>query len=115
MIDVEEMVFQKYPKLRKNKIVRAAISKFSDSIVHQNEINEFIEKNSHISGFEFIDDVLDYFNFHFSVSDKELENIPESGRVVIIANHPLGSLDSLALIKLIGKIRKDIKIVANDC
>ena len=57
---------------------------------------------------------MDYFNFHFKVLDNEIENIPVNSRVVIIANHPLGSLDSLALIKLISRVRKDIKIVAND-
>lgn len=114
MIDVEKLILEKYPKLKNNKIVNTAISKFADSIVHQDEINAFIEKNMHLGSLEFIDETLDYFNFQFKVSDKEVENIPSTGRVVIIANHPLGTLDSFALIKLISKIRKDIKIVAND-
>jgi putative hemolysin len=41
-------------------------------------------------------------------------NIPSSGRVVIVANPPLGALDGLALLKLIGEIRRDVRIVAND-
>lgn len=114
MINVEELVLKKYPKLKNNKIVKNAISKFSDSIIHQNEINEFVNKNDHLGSYEFIDDVLDYFNFNFTVLDKEIENIPSSGRVVIVANHPLGALDSFALIKLVSRVRKDIKIVAND-
>ena len=42
-----------------------------------------------------------------------MDNIPAYGRVVIIANHPLGALDAMALIHLLGNVRKDIKIVAN--
>lgn len=114
MINVEKMITKKYPKLKNNKIVQAAISKFSDSIVHQNEINDFFDKNTHLGALELVDDALEYFNFNFKVSDKEIENIPSTGRVVIIANHPLGMLDSLALIKLVSRVRKDIKIVAND-
>jgi len=114
MIDVEKMIRSKYPKLKNNKIINGAISKFSDAIVHQDEINSFIQENKHLGAFEFIDEVLEYFNFDFSLKDKEIENIPASGRVVIIANHPLGGLDALALIKLLGKVRKDIKVVAND-
>jgi len=114
MIDVEKMITDKYPKLKKNKIIKGAISKFADSIVHQEEINSFMEKNAHLGSFEFIDEVLEYFNFDFSVSDKDRENIPSSGRVVIIANHPLGGLDAFALLKLLSKVRKDIKVVAND-
>jgi putative hemolysin len=114
MIDVEKMIRTKYPKLKNNKIINGAITKFSDAVVHQNEINNFILKHKHLGAFEFIDEVLEYFNFDFSVKDKDIENIPASGRVVIIANHPLGGLDALALMKLLGKIRKDIKVVAND-
>jgi putative hemolysin len=33
--------------------------------------------------------------------------------VVIIANHPIGSLDGLALLKCIREIRSDVKVVAN--
>ncbi|WP_372999523.1 lysophospholipid acyltransferase family protein [Sulfurimonas sp.] len=114
MINVEKMITDKYPKFKNSKILKSTITKFSDSIVHQDEINEFVQKNAHLGSFEFIDNVLEYFDFNFLVSDKDIENIPSSGRVVIIANHPLGALDAFALIKLISRVRKDIKIIAND-
>ena len=114
MINIEKMITEKYPKLQNNKIIQSALSKFADSLVHQEEINNFLKKNSHLGSFEFIDEVLEYFNFNYLVSDTDVENIPSSGRVVIIANHPLGSLDAFSLIKLIGKTRKDVKIIAND-
>ncbi|ADN09920.1 GNAT family N-acyltransferase [Sulfurimonas autotrophica] len=114
MIDVEKMITKKYPKLKNSKVIKGAISKFADSVVHEAKINKFIQKNKHLGSFEFIDEVLQHLNFNFLVSDKDIQNIPSSGRVVIIANHPLGSLDALALIKLISNVRKDIKVVAND-
>jgi putative hemolysin len=114
MIDVEKEIFSKYPKLKENKIINTSLSKFAKSIIHQESINNFLKHNSHLKGFEFIDAVLEYFNFDFVTSENELENIPSSGRAVIVANHPLGSLDALVLLKIIGKIRDDVKIVAND-
>ena len=114
MIDIQKMISKKYPKLKKNKIVQSAISKFASSMVHQEEINSFLEKHAHLGSFEFIDEVLEHFNFNYLLNDKDLENIPSSGRVVIIANHPLGGLDAFALIKLISCVRKDIKVVASD-
>lgn len=114
MINISKEIFFKYPKLKNNKIIKGALSKFAESIIHQDDINMFTEKNSHLIGFEFVDAVLEYFNFGYITSDKTIENIPQSGRVVIISNHPLGSLDALVLLKLIGKIRKDVKIIAND-
>ncbi|MEA1891870.1 MAG: lysophospholipid acyltransferase family protein [Campylobacterota bacterium] len=114
MIDVEKMIRKKYPKLKNNKIIQGAISIFADSIIHQDEINNFLEKNSHLGSYEFIDEILEYFNFNYVVNDKDIENIPASGRVVIIANHPLGALDAFALIKLLSRVRKDVKIIASD-
>ncbi|MDH4944501.1 GNAT family N-acyltransferase [Sulfurimonas sp. C5] len=114
MIDIEQTLLNKYPRLKNSKLIKSAVSKFADSVIHQDEINKFMEKNVHLGSYEFIDEVLEYFNFNFYVNDKEIENIPATGRVVIIANHPLGALDALSLIKLVSKVRKDIKVVAND-
>ena len=114
MLDVEKMIQKKYPKLQNNKIIKGAISKFSDAIVHETDINNFLEKNAHLGAFEFIENALDDLEFGYTISDKYIENIPSSGKVVIIANHPLGALDALCLIKLISSVRKDIKVVAND-
>ncbi|WP_304545598.1 lysophospholipid acyltransferase family protein [Sulfurimonas microaerophilic] len=114
MLNVEQTILKKYPKLKNSKLLKSAVTKFADSIVHQDEINKFMKKNTHLGSYEFIDEVLEYFNFNFFVNDNEIENIPSSGRVVIIANHPLGALDALSLIKLVSKVRKDIKVIAND-
>ncbi|MDQ7069102.1 MAG: GNAT family N-acyltransferase [Sulfurimonas sp.] len=114
MLDIEKMIVKKYPKFKESKILNAALSKFADSVVHQDEINNFVEANAHLGSLEFTESVLEYLNFNYTVSDKNLENIPSVGRVVIIANHPLGGLDAFALIKLISRVRKDIKIVANE-
>ena len=61
----------------------------------------------------FVEQALGALDFDYRVSEAELENIPASGRVIIVANHPIGSLDGLALLRLLGRIRPDVKIVAN--
>lgn len=114
MIDVEKMIQKKYPKLQNNKIIKGAISKFADAIIHESYINDFLHENAHLGALEFVENALDDLQFGYTISDKYIENIPSSGRVVIIANHPLGALDALTLIKLISSVRKDIKVVAND-
>jgi putative hemolysin len=83
-------------------------------MIHEDDINNFLRANKENRDYEFIDAVLDYFNFDYSVSSRCKQNIPSSGKVVIIANHPLGSLDALTLIKMVSEVRKDIKVVAND-
>ncbi|MFY9073691.1 lysophospholipid acyltransferase family protein [Malaciobacter mytili] len=115
MINVEEEIIKKFPKIKeKGNFLSKSILNIAKKIVHEEHINDFLIKNSHLKGFEFVDAVLDYFDFDYTVSSNDLQNIPTSGKVVIIANHPLGGLDALCLLKLIGSIRQDVKIVAND-
>lgn len=115
MINVEKEIIRKFPKLENEmKFLSKPIVKMASKLIKEDTINDFMKKNTHLSGFEFIDAVLEYFNFDFMVKNSELANIPNSGRVVIIANHPLGGLDALVLLKLISKVRSDVKIVAND-
>jgi putative hemolysin len=42
------------------------------------------------------------------------ENIPLQGNVTIAANHPLGGLDGMALIKAVGELRPDVHFFVND-
>jgi putative hemolysin len=115
MISTEKEITKKYPKiLTTPKIIKNSFFKFAKAITHEKTINEFLKSHEHLVGFEFIDAVLEYFDFDYVSSSKEIENIPKTGKVVIIANHPLGALDALTLLKLVSTVRKDIKIVAND-
>ena len=50
----------------------------------------------------------------YLVQHDEIRNIPATGRVLIVANHPLGGLDGLALLRLIGALRRDVLIVVNE-
>jgi putative hemolysin len=115
MINIEKEILTKFPKLSsKTPMLQKSLFKIAQKLVHEDKINDFLKKHSHLKGFEFVEAVLDYFKFDFSYSSNDIENIPSSGRVVIISNHPLGALDALCLLKLIGSVRKDVRIVAND-
>ena len=115
MINIEQALVQKYPAFSaKPATLRRSAIYCLRRLIHEDEINSFLTKNTEARGFEFVDKVLDYFDFSYSLSHVDRMNIPSSGRVVIIANHPLGALDGLALLKLIGEVRRDVRIVAND-
>jgi putative hemolysin len=115
MIDVQKEIEKKFPNInKKDNFLKKSLFKIAKKIVHEDSINNFLIQNSHLKGFEFVDAVLDYFDFDYTVSSSDLQNIPSSGKVVIIANHPLGGLDALCLLRLISQVRQDVKIVAND-
>ncbi len=115
MVNVEQIVTRKYPSFAvKPKPVRHSALFCLRKLTHEQEVNQFLAEHGHCVGFDFIDKVLEYFNFSYTVSHTDRMNIPASGRVLIIANHPLGALDGLALLKLVGEVRKDVRIIAND-
>lgn len=115
MIDVQKEIEKKFPNIHKKQdFLKKSLFKIAKKIVHEDSINKFLNENSHLKGLEFVDSVLDYFDFDYNVSSTDLENIPSFGKVIIIANHPLGGLDALCLLRLVSQVRSDIKIIAND-
>jgi len=101
--------FGRYPLFISNFII-----KILTKTLHLNEINEFLEQHNDKYGFEFIDELFDYLDFSFMVSSQDRLKIPSEGKLICVANHPLGALDGLSILKAIGTIRQDVKIVAND-
>ena len=84
------------------------------TFVNEDRINQFLQRHGYLKGFDFIDQVFDELQIDYLVRHDEIKNIPVTGRVLIVANHPLGGLDGLALLRLVGKIRRDVSIVVNE-
>lgn len=115
MIQVEQLIQDKSPEFfDKSPLITRPTLGILKRLFHEREVNRFLENNQDSIGFDFIDKVLDHFNFSYQASQHDRRNIPASGRVMIVANHPLGALDGLALLRLVGEIRPDVKIIAND-
>ena len=113
MLNVEQMIQQQLPNVTQKPWLYGPVKGMLSYLLHEEEFQSFTKRYPHLQGLEFVEQVLDYFNFRYAVRDNELERIPSSGRVVIIANHPIGSLDGLALLKLVSDIRPDVKVLAN--
>lgn len=115
MISVENVVTSRFPDFpQRNPAIYKTVVAILRFLFREVEFRRFAERYPHLTGFDFVEQGLDHFDFGVTVSDRERERIPAWGRVVIIANHPIGSLDGLALLKLVGEVRRDVKVVAND-
>ncbi len=114
MFSVNEVLDRHYPQLSKRPVLFKFLSFTLRHLLYEREMREFGETYPHLDGLEFIEQALEYFNFTYSVRDSEKERIPNEGPLVIIANHPIGSVDGLALIKMVSEIRPDVKAVANE-
>jgi len=66
-----------------------------------------------VSQDHFADRVLDTMRVEYDVSDEDLERIPKTGQVVVVANHPYGGLEGMILASLLMTARSDVKMMAN--
>jgi len=110
LIDIEKAFNVKNPSLY--KIIPSFIFKKLKKLIHQDELNEIINTYSDKTGLDFSKKGLD----HMGVKTKSVgeQNIPKSGGIIIVANHPLGGLDGVAIINEVGKVRNDVHILVND-
>lgn len=63
-------------------------------LLREKEFQQFNQKYRHLKGLDMAEQVLDYFDIRCELSERDLEQIPSQGPVVIVANHPLGTLIS---------------------
>jgi putative hemolysin len=52
-------------------------------------------------------------NIDIKILNDSIKQVPITGRLIIVSNHPFGMLDGLVLCSLIKQIRPDIKVMAN--
>lgn len=115
MISIEQNFYAQFPRLaqgRSREWSRPVVDLLR-RITCETRINATLDALGDAQGFAFIERALEQLRLHYRFSHSDRDNIPTEGRVVIVANHPLGALDALALLHLVGSVRRDVKILAN--
>ncbi|WP_219703381.1 lysophospholipid acyltransferase family protein [Marinomonas lutimaris] len=72
------------------------------------------QRPSSQTSFEFMRYTLEALDIDYSIARGKLENIHQKGPVVIVANHPLGAIEGVVLADLVGQVRSDVKVLANE-
>lgn len=91
---------------------RRWIVRLLNRLLHVDEINECLDLYGDKEGVEFAKAIMDYLNV--TVELRHAERIPKEGNPIIVANHPLGGPDGMALIAAVGAVRDDILFPVND-
>jgi 1-acyl-sn-glycerol-3-phosphate acyltransferase len=109
-IDVENVLRSKNPSLA--MMVPGFVINYLKRVIHQDEINVFLEKYAYHRDAELVAAFLQHFGIRYSSTG--LENIPRQGRFIFVSNHPLGGLDGVVFINQLSKIFPEIKFPVND-
>ena len=115
MLDIQTTLEAHYPGFfERHRRSALILSRFLRFLCYETRFQKFSSLYPHLEGFEFVEQVLRHFEFDVRLTESERARIPSTGSVVIAANHPIGSLDGLALLNLVRGVRPDVKVVAND-
>lgn len=108
-INVREVLRSKAP----NKKVPEFLIRYLERIVHQDELNVFLEEQTGVSGIEFVEASVKFVNVNVIVEG--LDKLPE-GRYTFVGNHPLGGIDGMATGFEVYKRfpKQGIKFISND-
>lgn len=109
-IDLRVVVSNKSPGLSRR--IPDTFLKAFGRLLHIRELNQGLRSLAHTSGLEFVHGALAYFGVHTAVTG--LQHLDGVDRPVVVANHPLGGLDGLAILQAVGRVKGDLASPVNE-
>lgn len=109
-INIRQIFNEKNPALA--KMLPGFVYRYINKILHIDFFNDFIIRNEHLKGIDFVNQTIVEFNVNEHIYG--LENIPEKGRYIFASNHPFGGFDALLLMRNVHRKLGMLKFLAND-
>jgi putative hemolysin len=109
-IDVDAVLRARLPK--HYRYIPRFVVRWLERVICQDQLNDILAK---MAGKNSVDAATVALNeMNISIDASGLEKLPD-GRYMFVSNHPLGGLDGLALISLLGnRYHRNIKFMVND-
>lgn len=110
-IDVDKVLRERLP--RHYKYIPHMAVRWLERIICQDQLNAILVKMAGKNSIDAATAALD--EMHITVEQTGLDRLPGDGRYMFVSNHPLGGLDGLSLISLLGnRYDHKIKFMVND-
>ncbi len=109
-VNIRQVFASKNPGLA--RLIPGFVYRYLEKIVHQDFVNDFMERHGDKQNLDFIDAAIDEFNTTLTVKGEEY--IPRKGRYIFVSNHPLGGFDGILLMKVISKYHDNFRFLVND-
>lgn len=98
----------------KRALIPGALLGALERLVHQSELNQLLQQCYPAEGSAFAEALLNALDIKIKIEGED--NIPEQGRFLFVSNHPLGGLDGIALLSVLGRKYGDegLRCIVND-
>lgn len=112
-INLHEILRKRMPR-KTGRLVPGFLIGMLERLIHQEELNEMLRMGFPLRGSAFAWKLLEYLEI--TVTVEGLDNLPGGRRFMFASNHPLGGLDGIALIAVLGKKYGDnsVRFLVND-
>lgn len=98
----------------KGKMIPSVLLRALERLIRQKDLNEILRMAHPSTGSAFSKKVIEHLKI--TVSVKGLDNLPKDHPYIFASNHPLGGLDGIALVMVLGQKYGDrnLKVLVND-
>lgn len=114
MLSIDQTLAERLPWLTQHPLIRRPLVGMLERLAHETRFNRTLDNAGAALGFDFCERTLEYLDVSCRITERERENIPMEGPLIVVANHPLGMVDAIALLQMIGTVRRDVRILGND-
>ncbi|MFC2090522.1 lysophospholipid acyltransferase family protein [Bacteroidota bacterium] len=98
---------------RVKKFRKLGVARILMTVLRINKLNKLYEELNQVEGIEVIDELIEKLEIDFEIREEEIQRIPKDSAFVTVSNHPFGGIDGILLVKVISKVRPDIKVMGN--
>lgn len=109
-INVRKLFKDKSPGMA--KAIPGFVFSYLERVIHQKEVNSFLQNHPNQVGIDFVNAAIQYFNVQTELFG--FNNLPKGGRYLFASNHPLGGFDGIILMKEISSEYGDVRVMVND-
>lgn len=109
-IDLRAVAAAKKPGMEKK--IPGFVYRYLNRILHVEEANRILADYRDAMGIDFTAELMKEFDLTLEVEG--MDNLKQEGRSIFISNHPLGGLDGIALLNLIGQTHGSVRSLSND-
>ena len=110
LIDLDALINSKNPRLY--KYIPGFVLRYLKRVIHQEALNELFYEYRDLRGLVFVNQIVKRFNLN--LVSNGFDKIEDGKKYIFASNHPLGGMESVGLMSIVGKQLPNLRFLVND-